>query len=115
MIDFQLVQHPVIQRTVYFKFQGADRVRDAFNGIRQTVGKVIHGINAPHASGAVMRHMLDTVQGRVPQNNIGGGHVDFGPQYMLAVLEFAGPHALEQIQILRDGALSIGAVFARTG
>jgi hypothetical protein len=43
------------------------------------------------------------------------GHVDFGPQHPGAVGEFAGAHALEQIQVFLHAAVAVGAVRTRFG
>ena len=52
---------------------------------------------------------------RVAQVHVGGGHVDLGAQHARAVRELAGAHALEQVQVLLDRAVAVGAVLARLG
>src|SRR5260370_6322429 len=46
---------------------------------------------------------------------VGRGHVDLRPQRARAIGKFAGAHALKQIQILFDRAISIRAVLAGLG
>ena len=46
---------------------------------------------------------------------LGDGHVDLGAQRARAVRKLAGLHALEQIQVLFDGAVAVGALLARLG
>ncbi len=60
-----------------------------------------------------MGDFLDPIQGGIAHQHIGRRHVDFGPQHMFAFIIFTGPHAFKQIQIFFNGALTIGAVFAR--
>ena len=45
----------------------------------------------------------------------GRSHVDLRAQNPRSVGELPGPHALEQIQVLFDGAVAVRAVFARLG
>ena len=44
---FEDVQHPVVERAVVFEFEGAERVGDVFQHVRQAVGVVVHGIDFP--------------------------------------------------------------------
>ena len=115
MIDPQCIQHPVIELTVVFKFQGAQRMGNPLDGIGQAMGKIIHGIDAPRVARAVMGNVPDAVQGRIAHDHIGGGHVDFGPQHMFPVFKFAGAHALKQVQVFSHRTVPKGAVFPRTG
>ena len=62
-----------------------------------------------------MGHMFDAVKGGIAHDDIGRAHIDLCPQHMFTILEFTGPHALEEIQIFFDGALPIGAVLAGFG
>jgi len=56
--------------------------------------------------------MADAVDGRVPQVDVGGGHVDLGAHDVGAIREFAGLHALEEVLVLGHGAVPVGAVLA---
>ena len=56
---------------------------------RETVGKIIHGINAPVIAGAVVVGVQDAVHHRVAHIQIGRGHIDLCPQHTGAVREFA--------------------------
>ncbi len=82
---------------------------------RLAVGEVVHRVDAPLVAGAVMLGVEDAVHDRVAQVEVGGGHVDLGAQRARAVGEFAGAHALEQVQVLFDGAVAVGAFLARLG
>ena len=70
---------PLIQRLMIFKLQGTDRMGDPFDGIRLTMGKVIHGIDPPGVAHMGMGGVDDAVQDRVAQIHIGRSHIDPGP------------------------------------
>ena len=50
----ELFDEPVVQWTVIFKFQRADRVRHVFDGIGLAVREIVHRIDTPFAAGAMM-------------------------------------------------------------
>jgi hypothetical protein len=50
----QVVDQPVIKRTVILELQRADRVGDAFDGVGLAVGEVVARIDAPFHAGARM-------------------------------------------------------------
>ena len=66
-------------------------------------------------AGAVVARVLDAVEGRVPHHEVGRGHVDFGAQHACPVRELARPHTREEVEILRDRAVPVGAVAAGIG
>ncbi|MCY1172027.1 hypothetical protein D9M73_121530 [compost metagenome] len=111
----QVLEEPLVQRTVAFELQGADRVGDAFDGVRLTVGEVVVGVDAPLVAGLVVMSVADAVHDRVAQVHVRRGHVDLGPQHACAVREFTGLHAGEQVQVLFDAAVAERAVLARLG
>ncbi|MNH08227.1 hypothetical protein D3C79_676360 [compost metagenome] len=86
---------------------------DALDGVRLTVGEVVVGVDAPGVTGLVVVSMTDAVEDRVAQVHVRRRHVDLGPQYALAVLELAGLHAREQVEVVFDAALAERAVLAR--
>ena len=113
--DAQILDEPVVKRPVVLKFERAHRVRDMLDRIRLAVRVVVHRIDAPPAAGAVMVCVQDPVHHRVAHIEIGRGHVDFGAQHTRAVGELALAHALEQVKILVDRTVAIGAFCARLG
>ena len=115
MIDAQLLDVPVVQRPVILELQRADGVGDALDGIGLAVGVVVHRVDAPLVAGAVVLGVEDAVHHRVAHVQVGRGHVDLGPQGPGAVRELAGAHALEQVQVLLDRAVAIGALPAGFG
>jgi hypothetical protein len=88
---------------------------DALHGIREAVGEIVHGINAPFVAGAVMMGLADAVNGGVPHQYVGMGHVDFGPQHMGAIFEFTVAHALEQVEVFFHRPVAMRALSARFG
>ena len=95
MIDFDIVQIPVVERAMVFVFQRANRMRDSFDGIRLAVGEVVHGVDFPLVARARMRCIQDAVHHRIAHVDIAAGHVDLCSQHRLAFLETAGAHFLE--------------------
>src|SRR6266542_801412 len=98
----QVLDQPVVERTMRLELEGADGVRDALDRVRLAVREVIGGVDAPGIARPRMRGMQDPVQDRVAQVDIAGGHVDAGAQHARAVGELALPHALEEVEALLD-------------
>ena len=107
MVDAKLLDVPVVQRAVILEFQRADGVGDLFDGIALPVREVVHRVDAPFIAGAVMFGVQDAVHHRVAQVQVGRRHIDFGAQGAGAIREFAGAHALEQIQVLFHRAVAV--------
>mmetsp|Transcript_10803 Transcript_10803/g.25267 ORF Transcript_10803/g.25267 Transcript_10803/m.25267 type:complete len:365 (-) Transcript_10803:114-1208(-) len=96
---------PVVQRTVVGELEGAQGVGDPLEGVRERVGEVVHGVDAPFVPEDGVRGAPHPVQGGVAKVHVRARHVDLGPQHRrLPVLEAARPHLLEQLQVLRRGA-----------
>ena len=91
------------------KLQGAERMRDALNGIGQRVRVVVHRVDAPVVARAVVLGVANPVQRRVPHIQVGRRHVDFGAQHVLAVGELAGPHPAEQVQVFLNRTIPVRA------
>ena len=81
---------------------------DALQRVLDGVGEVVHGIDAPLVPLAVMGHVVDPVEHRVPHIEVAAGQVDLGPQGVLALRELAVLHPLEQVQALLDGPVPPG-------
>ena len=59
--------------------------------------------------------MEDAVHDGVAEHHVGVRHVDLGAQHLAAVGELAGAHAAEEVEVLLDAAVAVGAVLARCG
>ncbi len=104
-----LIEKPVVKGAVIFEFESADRVRYLFDRVRVAVGKVVHRVDAPRVAGTVVMLSLDPVHDRIAEVLVGRLHVDLRAEDMGAVGEFAVPHPAEEVQVLRDRALAVGA------
>ena len=113
--DAQLADVPIVERPVILELQRADRVGDPLDRVGLAVGEIVGRVDAPLVAAAVVRGVEDAVHHRVAHVQVGRGHVDLRPQGARAVGELAGPHPLEQVQVLLDRAVAVGAVLAGLG
>ena len=111
----EVVEEPLVERPMIFKLKGANRVGDAFNGIRLTMCEIIGRVDFPGIAGLMVMRMANTIQDRITQIDVGRGHIDLRPQYPFPFVEFTGAHALKQIKVLFNTTLAPGAVPARLG
>ena len=72
-----VVQHPVVQRTVGFKFERTQGMRDAFDGIGNAMRVVVHRVDAPFVAGIVVMGAADAVDDRIAHIDVARCHVDF--------------------------------------
>ncbi len=77
-VEIELGEDPVVEGAVDFEFEGAEGVGDAFDGVFDAVGEVVHGIDAVGITGVVVGGVFDAVDGGIAEVEVGGGHVDFG-------------------------------------
>ena len=113
--DAQLLDEPVVERTVDVELKRADAVGDMLNAVTLAVGVVVHRVDAPLVARAVVVGMEDAVHDGVAEHHVGVRHVDLGAQHLAAVGELACTHAAEQVEVLLDRAVAVGAVLARRG
>ena len=111
-INLNIIQHPVVKRPVHLKLQCAQRVGDALNRVRQAVREIVHRVDTPLVTGAVMLRFADAIQHRIAHVQVRRGHIDLRPQHPRAVLEFADPHTLEQLEIFLRRPIAVRTVFA---
>ncbi len=90
-------------------------MRNTFNRVRLAVGVIVARIDLPRRACARMRRMQNAVHHRIAQVDVAGAHVDLGAQHARAVLEFAGAHPAEQIEVFLDAAVAERAVPAGLG
>ena len=110
-----MLQQPIVERPLIFKFQCADRMRDAFERIFQRMRVGVHRINAPFVAGAVMMAAFDAVQNRIAQIDIGRAHIDFCAQHQGTICVLSVAHFAKQREIFRDASIAmwrIGAAFS---
>ena len=90
-----MIDNPIIQRAVVFKFKGAQGMRHTLDCVLNRMREIVHRVNAPGIPRAVVRDTVDAVQNRVTHIEVAGSQVDFRPKRHFAVLEFPCPHAAE--------------------
>ena len=73
-------------------------MRDVLDRIRDRVRVVIHRVDAPLITGAMMMRMADSIDRRIAQVHVRRGHIDFCAQDVLAILELACLHPAQQVQ-----------------
>ena len=106
-------EEPVVEIAVVLELEGADRVGDAFNPVREAVGKIVERVDAPVLARAVMLGVADAVDRRIAELHVGVGHVDPRADDVGAVGELAFAHPLQEIEVLFHGAGGVGAEGAR--
>ena len=97
------------------KLQGAERVGDVFQHIGETVGVIVHRVDFPGVAGAMVVGFEDPVDNRIPHVEIWRSHIDLGAQHMAALGKLAILHPFEQIEVLLDTAVAVGALLAGFG
>src|SRR6185437_14035193 len=65
--DAQLLDEPVVQRTMGNKFKRADRMRNMLDRVALTMRKIIHRVNTPGIPRPVVMRMPDPVQEGIPE------------------------------------------------
>jgi hypothetical protein len=79
------------------------------------VGEIVHGIDAPPVSCAVMLSTKYPVYDGVPHVYVGRGHVDLGAKRPGTVGKLTRLHPLEEVEILFYCPVTVGTVTARLG
>ena len=105
----ELLQEPVVQRTVVDELDRAERVRDALERVGLPVRPVVGRVDLPGVPRPVVLGLQDAVHDGVAHLQVGVRHVDLGAQGAAALLELAGAHAREQVEVLLDRAVAVGA------
>ena len=99
---------------MHFEFERADAVRDPLKIIAQTMGEVVHRVDAPLVTSVMVIRVADAIDDRVAQPDVGRGHVDLRAQRAGAVGEFTRAHPGEEIEILLHRTGTEGTVLAGT-
>ena len=91
------VEEPVIERTVRVEFEGANRMCYSLDCVALTVRPVVRRVNTPRVASTMMMQTPDSVHDWITQLTVRVRHINFGAKHLLAVVEFTGPHASEQV------------------
>ncbi len=86
---------------------------DVLYGVALSVGEVVHRVDAPLVTRAVVRGVLDPVKNRVAEHHVRGGHVDLRAENLLSVGILAGLHVPEQLEILLHGTVPVRTLGSR--
>ena len=73
------------------------------------MGKIVERINTPGISGPVMFRMTDAVEERIAHVHVLMSQVDLGSQHMGPIGKFSAAHPVEEIEVLGDSTIAIGA------
>ena len=107
------LQHPVVQRTVILKFQSADGMGNALNGIFNRMCEIVHRIDAPLVPRIVMGHVSYSVDDRISHVDVRGCHIDLGTENRFPVTELSVFHALKQFHVLFHASVPVRAFLSR--
>jgi hypothetical protein len=114
-MNTQRVEIPVVERAMILVLERTQRVRHALDRIGLAVRPVVHRIDAPLVTGALMRDLPNPVHDRVTHVHVAGRHVDFRPEHVRPIVELPGAHPPEEIQIFVDRAIPVRAFAAGLG
>ncbi len=106
----QVVEKPVVERTMILELQCTDRMGDALYCVFLTVSEIVGGVDRPGVAGLVMMVLADPVENWIAHVHIGVGHINFCAQHPGAVGKLTLPHSPQEIEILRDRTLPVRAV-----
>ena len=102
------MQYPVVQRPMILEFEGAQRMSDALDRIRDAVCIVVGRIDAPLGPCLMVLYMPDAIEHRVTHIHIRRSHVDFARRAACSVGKLASSHALEKLQVSQRGRSRFG-------
>ena len=95
------------------KLKRTNRMSNALDSIGKRMGKIIHRVNAPLITGAMVSSMCNSIDYRIAHNDIGGCHVNLCPKNMGAILKLTVLHFLKEFEIFFYTAVTIRTVFSR--
>lgn len=107
-VEVELGENPFVEGAVYFKLECAEGVGDAFDGVFDAVGEVVHGVDAVAVAGVVVGGVFDAIDGGIAEMEVGGGHVDFGAENIGAVGVVSVAHLVEEVEVFLNGAVASG-------
>ena len=96
-----------------YELQGTDRVGHPLEVVALSMCEVVHRIDLPLCTSAVMRALDDTVDDRVAEVHIVRSHIDLSTERHSALGKFARIHTVEEIQALLSRTITVRAIDAR--
>jgi hypothetical protein len=70
---------PIVEGAMDFIFQGAERVGDPLDGVRERMLEIVHRIDAPDCARPIVGLPSDAVHHGIAHQEVGMGHIDLGP------------------------------------
>ena len=111
----QQVDEVIIEGAVHFELQGADRVRHALEEVTLSVCEVVHRIDTPLRTRAVVRYLDDAVDDGIAEVHVGRSHVNLRAQNHRSFGELPSVHTAEEVEALCCGTITEGTRHARGG
>ena len=106
------LQRPIVEGTLIFKFERADRVGDVLERVFDWMRKGVHRVDAPLVAGRMVFCKANAVDGRISQIDVGTRHVDLRAKYHAAFGVLAVTHFTEQTQVFFDRTVAVRRVTA---
>ena len=80
------------------------------HGVLDGVREVVHRVDAPFGTGAMVRHVVDAVDDRVAHIEVAGSEVNLCTERHSAVFKLAGAHAGKQVETLLHRTVTVRAL-----
>ena len=84
-----------------------------FNRITLSVCVIVHRINAPFISCAMMCNMTNAIHQRITEMHIRRSHVDLCTKCFVTVFKFTGTHSCKEIKILFYTTIAVRTILSR--
>ena len=111
--EARLLDDPIVQRTVIFKFKRAQRMSYALDGVLDGMGVVVHRIDAPLVALTIVRNVGYAVDDGVAHVYVGRGHIYLCPEHLGSVGIDARLHLAEELEVLLYAPVAVGRICAR--
>ena len=108
-----VINHPLIKRSVVLEFYRAKRVCDTLKCVLDRMRVVVKRINAPLVTLSMMVYVYYSVNGGIAHIDIRRCHINFSTKRLCSVFKLAILHSLKEIEVLLNTSVTVRAVFAR--
>ena len=79
------------------------------------MSEIVHGVDAPLITSAVVMGFTYAINQRVPHFHICSAHIDFRTKDAIAIVEFTVFHFLKKVEIFFNASISVRTRFACLG
>ena len=108
IFKIDIVDNPIVKRSVNFIFQRTEGVGNAFQCVLDRVCEVIHRKDAPFRALSVVFYVFDTVDNGVAHTEVTGSEINLCAKSVFTFGEFAVLHAFKKIKAFFDGTVTPG-------